>query len=244
MRFYYSNLVALMPGVTSSDDWRNAIANDVLPASEEVPACPVPVMVRRRMTALGRLALTALAQVSPKDEESVVYASSWGEVGRTAQLVGDVVADPQAMSPAGFSSSVHNAIAGIASIWQKNHAAGPAVTAGTLTTEASLIQCAAMLAAGAPSVILLRYDEPLPELWQTRQHRYETPARMFAWAMRLTADANGAEGSFALEVLKQAPSDVDETKKQNCPGDLVFLLGNASSRVHTDHSSRGYRWVR
>ncbi|MDO4937189.1 MAG: beta-ketoacyl synthase chain length factor [Sutterellaceae bacterium] len=244
MRFYYSNLVALMPGVTSADDWSKVIETDLLPESEVVPPCPVPVMVRRRMTALGRLALTALAQISPEAEESVVYASSWGEIGRTAQLVGDVAADPQAMSPAGFSSSVHNAIAGIASIWQKNHAAGPAVTAGTLTTEAALVQCAARLAAGARSVILLRYDEPLPELWQTREHRYSAPSRMFAWAMRLMSDPESAEGSFALDVLGETQADVDEVQCRNCPADLFFLLGKMTSRVHTDYSSRGYRWVR
>lgn len=244
MRFYYSDLKALMPGIASCEQWQNFIADDVLPISEDVPPCPVPVMVRRRMTPLGRLALTVLADVAPQDQEAVVYASSWGEVGRTARLVNDVVADPQAMSPAGFSSSVHNAIAGIASIWQKNHAAGPAVTAGTLTTEAALVQCAAMLAAGVPSVILLRYDEPLPELWQERKHRFDVPKRMFAWGMRLRAQSHGCQGTFGLESICGTRANIDESAMQNCPGDLVFLLGNMQSRVHTDYSTRGYRWVR
>lgn len=243
MRFYYSDLTAIMPGVCSFDEWQALVEKDVLPPSLDVPPCPVPAMVRRRMTPLGRLALTALSEIAPADQEPIVYASSWGEVGRTAALVNDVAADPQAMSPAGFSSSVHNAIAGVAAIWLKNHSEGPAITAGTLTTEAALVQCAAMLSAGASSIVLLRYDEPLPSLWQTRSHRYDTPERMFAWAMRLVREREGAKGSFFLEVLKQAQADIDEAHRNHCPADLAFLFGKMPCRIHTDNSSRGYRWV-
>lgn len=244
MRFYYSDFKAVMPGISTPQQWQKFIDEDVLPVSEDVPPCPVPVMIRRRMTALGRLALTVLADIGPENQEAVVYASSWGEVGRTACLLEDIIQDAQAMSPAGFSSSVHNAIAGIAAIWQKNHAAGPALTAGTLTTEAALVQCAAMLAAGVPSVILLRYDEPLPLLWQDRKHRFDCPKRMFAWGMRLRAEPLGGENAFELYPAGGLGANIDECARQNCPGDLAFLLTRSSSRIHTDYSSRGYRWAR
>lgn len=78
-----TDFAAVTPGVVSPDGWKSWAATGVKPAEEVVPACPVPAMMKRRMTPLGRLALTALADVKPREEEAVVFASSWGDNGRT-----------------------------------------------------------------------------------------------------------------------------------------------------------------
>lgn len=242
MRFDYTDLCALMPGVTTPAQWRDFAADQKPAETGDLPVCPAPMMIRRRMTALGKLALSALAAVKPLDQESVVYASSWGEVEKTKRLTEEVVTDAQSMSPAGFSSSVHNAIAGTASIWLKNHAVGPAVSAGTLTTEAALVQCAALLAAGAPSVVLLRYDEPLPCDWQARAHGVDAPSTMYAWAMRLVKMPEAAKGSFELFVAADEKADVDTVNARYCPADLKFFLGAQTERIHTDRFARGWVW--
>ena len=109
-----TDFAAVTPGVVSPDGWKSWAATGVKPAEEAVPACPVPAMMKRRMTPLGRLALTALADVKPRQEEAVVFASSWGDNGRTHALLADMTADATGVSPAGFSSSVHNGVAAVA----------------------------------------------------------------------------------------------------------------------------------
>lgn len=125
-----TDFAAVTPGVVSPDGWKSWAATGVKPAEEVVPACPVPAMMKRRMTPLGRLALTALADVKPREEEAVVFASSWGDNGRTHALLADMTADATGVSPAGFSSSVHNGVAAVAAIWLKNHHVASAVSGG------------------------------------------------------------------------------------------------------------------
>lgn len=55
-----TDFAAVTPGVVSPDGWKSWAATGVKPGQEVVPACPVPAMMKRRMTPLGRLALTAL----------------------------------------------------------------------------------------------------------------------------------------------------------------------------------------
>ena len=179
-----TDFAAVTPGVVSPDGWKSWAATGVKPAEEAVPACPVPAMMKRRMTPLGRLALTALADVKPRQEEAVVFASSWGDNGRTHALLADMTADATGVSPAGFSSSVHNGVAAVAAIWLKNHHVASAVSGGDLTTEAGLSECALALADSADSVILVRYEEPLPADWNTPCRRIATPAVPYAWAAR------------------------------------------------------------
>lgn len=83
-------------------------------------------MLRRRLTPLGKLVASALAAVQLRDEEPFVVASSWGDSEKSCQLVSEMTATGD-VSPAGFTSSVHNAASGAAGIWLKNHAPAPAV---------------------------------------------------------------------------------------------------------------------
>ena len=116
-----------------------ACAPSAVTAAGELPACPAPVMLRRRLTPLGKLVASALAAVHLRDEEPFVVASSWGDSGKSCQLVSEMTATGD-VSPAGFTSSVHNAASGAAGIWLKNHAPAPAVSAGNFTTEAGLTE--------------------------------------------------------------------------------------------------------
>ena len=243
-----TDFAAVTPGVVSPDGWKSWAATGVKPAEEAVPACPVPAMMKRRMTPLGRLALTALADVKPRQEEAVVFASSWGDNGRTHALLADMTADATGVSPAGFSSSVHNGVAAVAAIWLKNHHVASAVSGGDLTTEAGLSECVLALADSADSVILVRYEEPLPADWNTPCRRIATPAVPYAWAARFVRPDAAPAGTLTVELtqLARKPDDArcDTAVTGACPADIAFLLGEKSGREHTDASGRGWRWTK
>lgn len=248
MRISYSALTAFAPGMIDNDDWHNwAVEERRFATTDVLPPCPVPVMMRRRMTPVGRLALTALSAVGLWPGEAAVFASSWGEVGRTAKLLNEMFDEATGMSPAGFASGVHNAIAGTAAIWLKNNTIAPAISAGNFTTEAALIECASILAEGSESVVLVRYDEPLPQQWASRPHQVETPAKMYAWALRMVREEDLAQGSFELSILPHSQRSIPNQStgcEKDFPTEMRFLFGGSDHFEHRDSDGRGWLWAR
>lgn len=75
----------------------------------------IPAGVRRRLSPLGRCALSALASLKPQADEPTVWASSWGDISRTFKLT-QTLSQHEDMSPADFALSVHNAVGAQAAI--------------------------------------------------------------------------------------------------------------------------------
>ena len=116
----------------------------------------LPMMERRRLTALERAALHVAWKVFHAEEGElpsvsevpVVFASRWGEIGTTFKLMRQMH-DEGEMSPAGFSSSVHNAAPGAWSLFTKNRAPYTAIAARDRSREMVLLEAKAY---GLPSV--------------------------------------------------------------------------------------------
>ena len=235
MQFHYQDLYAALPGFVGTDAVRQAIDSDAAISTDgELPACPAPVMLRRRLTPLGKLVVSALHAVGVKEEEPFVVASSWGDSVRSMTLVQEMT-DSGDVSPAGFTSSVHNATTGAASIWLKNHADCPAVSAGNFTTEAGLTECRLLLESHE-SVVFVRAEAPLPALWTQHPHSTEAPAYPYVWAMRLVR--NGGDGRFTLE--PNASPDLTSVAMLSAPEDLVFLLDQSRCWLH---ACDGRSWI-
>lgn len=72
----------------------------------------VPPMQRRRLGSLARVVFHVLEQcMMPVHDETVIFSSRMGEIQRTQGIL-EAMASDQPVSPAAFSLSVHNAIAG------------------------------------------------------------------------------------------------------------------------------------
>lgn len=99
----------------------------------------IPAGVRRRLSPLGRCALSALASLKPQADEPTVWASSWGDISRTFNLT-QTLSQHEDLSPADFALSVHNAVGAQAAIWLKNHASTSAVAAGPVTASCALLE--------------------------------------------------------------------------------------------------------
>lgn len=235
MQFYYQDFYAALPGFIGVDAVREALADPAAVAAEgELPACPAPVMLRRRLTPLGKLVASALAAVHLRDEEPFVVASSWGDSGKSCQLVSEMTATGD-VSPAGFTSSVHNAASGAAGIWLKNHAPAPAVSAGNFTTEAGLTESFLQLQT-SESVVLVRAEAPLPNVWDHPAHELIAPAVPYVWALRLTRQPSEAGVSLTPTATVGAVAATAPL-----PVDLTFLLSDTPQWLHAE-GERGWLW--
>ena len=184
-----------------------------------------PAMLRRRLTPLGKLAVSAIAELKPQENEPMVFASSWGDLARSFALLESLCSSAE-MSPAAFALSVHNAIGATTAIWLKDRSAHKAVCGGKTTASAGFIECALALRK-APSVLLARYEPVMPEAWQNPDAA-ECSSEPAVWAMRLTAQKTPVT-IFELAVSRlSAASEAD--KSGSIAAEIDFFLGEMQTR--------------
>ena len=92
------------------------------------PSDPVPLLLRRRVSAIGQQALRAAWGLPAAAEARLIFASRHGEFSRTLSIL-DALANDQPVSPADFTLSVHHALAGLLSIAQRNRLGHTAIAA-------------------------------------------------------------------------------------------------------------------
>ena len=126
----------------------------------------IPMMLRRRLPPLARMAFRAALDVDDnRDNMHLVFASRHGDAGITPAILDDIAKD-QPVSPAKFSTSVHNAIAGLYSIHTKNTAPHTMISAGQESFAHGLLEAQAILREDRHrSVLLVYYDIPLPKFF-------------------------------------------------------------------------------
>lgn len=214
-----------------------------LPVSDTPVSCPVPALLRRRMTPFGRVALSAMADVAPQENETLLFASSWGDITRGFALQSSLAAEGE-VSPAAFSSSVHNGSIAIASIWLKNHTAYRALGAGPCTAAAGLVESFLTLKASdkCESVILVRAEDAVPALWH-RPELCDAPCPT-AWAMRLALPDHSPEALFTITVEPLAGGVGPSTPACASPVDELRWLAGGISEITLHDGRRGWQCVR
>lgn len=156
----------------------------------------LPVSLRRRITPIGRKALEAAwAVLDPRaPPPRIVLSSRHGEYARTFDLL-SALAETGEVSPAEFSLAVHHGLAGLLSIATGNRAGHVAVACGGESFGYGLLEAAISLAEGEDSVLLMHFDEPLPDIYAPVSDPAE-PA--VALALLLTARGPGRALAFDL----------------------------------------------
>lgn len=158
---------AWAPGLASREAWAAAsslpdfglLSSPSAPAGASEPTAPaeaVPAMLRRRLSPLGRAAAEAAAPLlAAADGEEIpwVYASRWGDLGLAFKVLREAALEDD-VSPAQFSTSVHNAPAALLSIALGHRGSLTALAGGPFSAEAAF-EAAVGLLAEAPRVMLL-----------------------------------------------------------------------------------------
>jgi len=186
--FSIASHAAWAPGVETEEAWL-AWANDnyVITGDHAAPVKAMPPMLRRRAGFLGKMALeVAYRCLGERIDVPTVFTSRHGDTARSVDLLLDL-AKGLPLSPTSFGLSVHNATGGLFSIARGDHASNTTLAAGKSSIEHAVIDACGLLAEGAPAVLLVAYDCPLPALYSAFQDCAEQ-SFAWAWLMRPPAD--------------------------------------------------------
>ncbi|KAA8733848.1 beta-ketoacyl synthase chain length factor [Acinetobacter qingfengensis] len=129
----------------------------------------IPAMQRRRLSGLAKLALHA-AQLAKQQYNQpidyIVWSSHYGDEKNTLNILMDI-AENQSPSPTQFSTSVHNAIAGLYSILFQDPTPSTSMSsAAHHSWQDALFEAYAYLKSNhQQSALLIYYDEPLPQVY-------------------------------------------------------------------------------
>jgi len=144
-------------------------------------------MLRRRISTVGQRAFRAAYALSEQSSARFIFCSRYGESDRTLRILHSL-AVKEPISPADFSLSVHNALAGLLSIAWGNTAGHTAISAGADSFGYGLLEAIACLKQGsADQVLLVYFDDLLPQPYGEV--------------------ADGAESCVALAMLLKPPGD-------------------------------------
>jgi hypothetical protein len=236
VRFSIARHAFWAPGLTTAEAWAAwAQAPQPIHPGEEPGVKAMPPMLRRRAGFLGKMALEVAYQcLDGRSDIPTVFCSRHGDVARAVDLLTDL-ARGEPLSPTAFGMAVHNAIPGLFTIARSDRANHIALASGAATVEHAVIEACGLLADGAPAVLLVACDCPLPELFTPFEECEEQP---FAWAWLLTAVDSEA---FTLDW-----SACDDAPSGEMPGGLqvaVFQQSGAQQMERCDGRLR-WRWSR
>ena len=82
-----------------------------IPTAENMDLSDIPMLVRRKMSSLDKIAYSAVKEVYEDGVQEVVFSSQYGEIDRLKSIIESYLACNEA-SPAKFSASVHNYFVG------------------------------------------------------------------------------------------------------------------------------------
>ncbi len=216
--FYFSvaSSAAWAPQIETRDEWLAWAFDDRVIAGRSSPSIrPMPSMLRRRASFLGKMALeVAYRCLGSRTDIPTVFSSRHGEASRSADLLLDL-ARGVPLSPASFSLSVHNAAAGLFSIARGDRAPNMALAARTSSVEHAVIEACGLISEGAPAVMLVVYDCPLPAMYSEFEDCDEQP---YAWAWLIEPAADDV-----LSLRWEAGSDVCAFRAKRTPTGLEVL---------------------
>lgn len=231
--FSIARHAAWAPGVATRESWAEwARAPWLLADGGEPKVAAMPAMLRRRAGFLGRMALEVAYECIGDDADiPIVFCSRHGEVSRSVELLREL-ARGEPLSPTAFGLAVHNASAGLFSIARADRANHVALAACSATLEHAVIEACGQLADGAPMVLLIACDMPLPGPFKAFEDCDEQPFA-FAWAMV----AAGARP------LRLAWHGHDGQQVSQVPGGLEVLRFQLADGAPLVRSAAGKRWT-
>ena len=233
--FSLARHAAWAPGLSTPEAWAAwAEAPFRIGAGAEPGVRMMPPMLRRRAAFLGKMALeVAYRCVGEQRDVPTLFCSRHGEAGRAISLLDDLV-QGAALSPTSFGMAVHNASAGLFSIARADRANHMALAAGSSTIEHAVIEACGLLADGAPMVLLVACDCPLPPALAAFEDCDEQ-AHAWAWLM-VPAGADPLSLSWSACPAGTAPASA-------VPAGLEILRFQLGRERQLERIAQQRRWL-
>jgi len=204
------------------------------PGNTVVPEC-VPKMLQRRLTPLARAVFNAANQcIECGKTMPVVFSSAHGEIGKSLDMLKTIQAGHE-LSPAAFSLSVHNAIAGLFSIAYGNSQEITVIAPGQEGIAPAFIEALGMLHEGADEVLIILYDEPIPDFYPIAPFNLNVSIPCVV-ALRIALCGNG----LPLQLCRSAESRDDGEHPVQLLAFLRFLLAEERS---LSLGNQGHSWI-
>ncbi|MTI11036.1 beta-ketoacyl synthase chain length factor [Curvivirga aplysinae] len=218
---------AWIPGLYMEENWAQLENIGPKSSDEKIQLTEMPMMQRRRLKDTGRMvfrvALNVLKDQQLPSDIHLIFSSRHGDAANTLSLFQELEAEAL-VSPAKFSMSVHNAIAGVFSIFQKNKAPHTAISAGAESFQAALLEAVTLLSESCQhKVLLVYYDAPLPDFYEVSENK-ETQAIALLIERKQTAKVGGKQ-------MIASAADNEPTKKNSLKSFIRFL-SNATEEWH------------
>ncbi len=238
MKFDIKGWQAWAPGVSTPEGWRTWCAQPyVLAASAETADVSfLPALQRRRLSPLARMAFHVgwpLAEMMPA--QPLVFCSRHGETPRNLQLLTNL-AQQEDLSPTHFSLSVHNAVAGLWSIFRNDTSEMTSIAGVEDGLEHALVEAQLLLAAGSPSVLLIIAEDQQPSAYLPWID--DVP---FAYALALQV-VPGQQ--WQLELSSQRTDSAIESKLWPHALQLLPLLMGTQQHLALRVANRQWNWQR
>ena len=238
MKFDIKGWQAWAPGVSTPEGWRTWCAQPyVLAASAETADVSfLPALQRRRLSPLARMAFHVgwpLAELMPA--QPVVFCSRHGETPRNLQLLTNL-AQQEDLSPTHFSLSVHNAVAGLWSIFRNDTSEMTSIAGVEDGLEHALVEAQLLLAAGSPSVLLIIAEDQQPSAYLPWID--DVP---FAYALALQV-VPGQQ--WQLELSSQRTDSAIESKSWPHALQLLPSLMGTQQHLALRVANRQWNWQR
>lgn len=197
-----------------------AVDDEKLTALQKTLLSSVPKMLKRRLSPLAKTVFcAALSCEKELGELPVVFSSTHGELDKSLKMMQTIEAGEE-ISPTLFSLSVHNAIVGLFSIAFKNKVQATVLAAGEEGLATAFIEAAGLFQEGESEVLIVFYDEPLPDFFPSAP--YQVSATTCALALKLIKKGAGQKITF------QKSSQIGDEGEQ--PLQLPKLIGFLSSQ--------------
>ena len=170
MRISIKKCVAWCGNLRTEQDWQQWAESSIEYKNEDdLPALKqIPAMQRRRLSSFAKLTMHCVLEALGNESNNIpcIFSSRHGDLHKTSKLIADVAAKDD-LSPTHFGLSVHNAVAGLYSIFANNKQPMTATSAGEDTLLMALVDAYAKLESQNLDRILVVYtDEVVPDKYK------------------------------------------------------------------------------
>jgi hypothetical protein len=236
MEFHIKKCSAWCGNLRTSQYWQQWALGEILyQEADDLPALKeIPAMQRRRLSHFAKLTMQCVLDVisDESDDLPCVFSSRHGDLHKTAKLIEDV-AQKSDLSPTHFGLSVHNAVAGLYSIFAKNKQPMTAISAGEDSFLMALVDGYAKLESQKLDKVLVVYtDEVVPEKYSQYVSEAE---RTISIALILTRQKNNND--LTINFKPQQNKNVTSMFQP-----LSFLSFFYGKETHININSARYKW--